>query len=168
VPKKLGPRALNASTADAPLEELAEIIVIGFSPDAAPHLMEIWRPGNPEEAVYRAYSTLLVILTTRVPKWCSSLTPVKECLISDRHRTPAHASQYCCNTRCYSTQTDYVLQYGFGYINAYLALYCIENLWTLPGQPSRTRLKSLVLCGIMLIQRAGQPPPHRAYRRCQL
>ena len=44
------------------VEELAEIFAIGFGPNAAPNLVEDWRPENPEEAVFSACSTLITII----------------------------------------------------------------------------------------------------------
>ena len=45
------------------VEELAEIFAVGFGPNAAPNLVEEWRPENPEEAVFSACSTLITIIT---------------------------------------------------------------------------------------------------------
>ena len=44
------------------VEELAEIFAIGFGPNAAPNLVEDWRPENPEEALLSACSSLITII----------------------------------------------------------------------------------------------------------
>src|SRR5712671_197798 len=69
------------------VEELAEIFAIDFGPDAAPNLMEGWRPKNAEEAVLSACSTLISIIDSKGLKivQCSHFS-VKEFLTSDRLR----------------------------------------------------------------------------------
>jgi hypothetical protein len=70
------------------VKELAEIFAIKFDPDAAPDLMEGWRPKNPEEAVLSACSTLISIVETDGSKIVQfSHFSVKEYLTSDRLRT---------------------------------------------------------------------------------
>ena len=74
-------------TAIRPLhvEELAEIFAIDFDPDAAPNLLEGWRPENPEEAVLSACSTLIAIIENEGSKTVQfSHFSVKEFLTSDR------------------------------------------------------------------------------------
>jgi len=44
------------------VEELAEIFAIEFHADAAPNLMEGWRPENAEDAVLSTCSTLFTIV----------------------------------------------------------------------------------------------------------
>jgi len=67
------------------VEELAEIFAIDFGPDAAPNLMEGWRPKNAEEAVLSACSTLISIIDSKGLKIVQfSHFSVKEFLTSDR------------------------------------------------------------------------------------
>jgi len=70
------------------VDELAEIFAIEFSPNAEPSLMEGWRPGNPEESVLSACSTLIAIVEDKGSKIVQfSHFSVKEFLTSDRLRT---------------------------------------------------------------------------------
>ena len=70
------------------VEELAEILAIGFGPGVAPNLVEDWRPENPEEAVFSACSTLITIIDDEESKIVQfSHFSVKEYLTSDRLET---------------------------------------------------------------------------------
>jgi ankyrin repeat protein len=70
------------------VEELAEIFVIDFDPDAAPSVMEGFRPENPEEAVLSTCSTLITVINDEGSKVKEfSHLSVKEFLTFDRLRT---------------------------------------------------------------------------------
>ena len=70
------------------VEELAEIFAIEFDPDAAPRIMEGFRPENPEEAILSACSTLIAVINDDGSKTVQfSHFSVKEYLTSDRLRT---------------------------------------------------------------------------------
>ena len=73
------------------VEELAEIFAIGFGPNAAPNLVEDWRPENPEEAVFSACSSLITIIIDSDDEGSKSVQfshfSVKEYLTSDRLQT---------------------------------------------------------------------------------
>jgi len=70
------------------VEELAEIFTIEFDTNAAPNLVEGWRPEHPEEAVLSACSTLISIVDDGDSKTVQfSHFSVKEFLTSDRLRT---------------------------------------------------------------------------------
>jgi hypothetical protein len=76
-------------TAVRPLrvEELGEILAIRFNTNTAPSLVEGWRPGNPEEDVLSACSTLISIIDDEGMKVVQfSHFSVKEFLTSDRLR----------------------------------------------------------------------------------
>ena len=67
------------------VEELAEIFAIDFGPNAAPNLVEGWRPENPAEAVLSTCSTLIAIIDDGCSKVVQfSHFSVKEYLTSDR------------------------------------------------------------------------------------
>ena len=71
------------------VKELAEIFAIEFGSNAAPSLVEGWRPEDPEEAVLSACSTLISIITddndSKIVQF--SHFSVKEFLTSDRLQT---------------------------------------------------------------------------------
>ena len=70
------------------VEELAELFAIGMGPNAAPNLVEDWRPENPEEAIFSACSTLITIINDQGSKIVQfSHFSVKEYLTSDRLQT---------------------------------------------------------------------------------
>jgi ankyrin repeat protein len=70
------------------VEELAELFAIEIDQDAAPNVMEGWRPDNPEEAILSACSTLIAIIDgdqgSKIVQF--SHFSVKEFLTSDRLR----------------------------------------------------------------------------------
>jgi len=55
-------RCMVAAVRPLRVEELAEIFAIDFGPNAAPILVEGWRPENPAEAVLSTCSTLIAIV----------------------------------------------------------------------------------------------------------
>jgi len=70
------------------VEELAEIFAIDFGPNAAPNLVEGWRPENPAEAVLSTCSTLITIIDDGDSKVVQfSHFSVKEFLTSERLQT---------------------------------------------------------------------------------
>lgn len=67
------------------VEELGEIFAIEFDPDAAPRVIEDFRPENPEEAVLSTCSTLIAVINDRGSKKVQfSHFSVREFLTSDR------------------------------------------------------------------------------------
>ena len=67
------------------VEALAEIFAIEFDSDAAPRVMEGFRPEDPEEAVLSACSTLIAVINDKGSKIVQfSHFSVKEYLTSDR------------------------------------------------------------------------------------
>jgi len=69
------------------VEELAEVLVIKFDPDASPSLMEGWRPENPEEELLSTCSTLISIIDVDGSKIVQfSHFSVKEFLTANRLR----------------------------------------------------------------------------------
>jgi hypothetical protein len=70
------------------VEELAEIFAIEFDADAALKIVEDWRPGNAEDAILSACSTLVSVIDDQNCKIVQfSHFSVKEFLTSDRLRT---------------------------------------------------------------------------------
>ena len=70
------------------VEELAELFAIEFERDAGFSLKEGWRPGDPEDAVLSACSTLITVIENMGSKIVQfSHFSVKEYLTSDRVRT---------------------------------------------------------------------------------
>jgi ankyrin repeat protein len=75
------------------VEELAEIFAIEFDTDVGLDFRENWRPGNPEEAVLSACSTLIAVIEDGGSKVVQfSHFSVKEFLTSDRLRTSEFGS----------------------------------------------------------------------------
>jgi len=78
-------QCLVATIRPLQVEELGEIFAIDFDEDAAPNLMEDWRPENVEEAVLFACSTLISVVDNKDSKIIQfSHFSVKEFLSSDR------------------------------------------------------------------------------------
>jgi len=78
-------QCLVAAIRPLSVEELAEIFAIDFDPKSEPHVLEGWRPDNPEEAVLSACSTLITIIGDNGTKIVQfSHFSVKEFLTLDR------------------------------------------------------------------------------------
>src|SRR5579863_3995084 len=79
-------QCLAAAIRPLHVEELAEIFAIEIDRDAAPNVLEGWRPENPEEAILSACSTLIAIIEddegSKIVQF--SHFSVKEFLTSDR------------------------------------------------------------------------------------
>ena len=80
-------QCLVAANRPLRVEELAEIFAIEFGPNTA-HLMEDWRPQNPEDAILSSCSTLITFVeddhNSKIVQF--SHFSVKEFLTSDRFR----------------------------------------------------------------------------------
>jgi hypothetical protein len=80
-------QCLVAAIRPLSVEELAEVLIIKFDPDAPPSLMESWRTDNPEEELLSACSTLISIVDVDGSKIVQfSHFSVKEFLTDDRLR----------------------------------------------------------------------------------
>ncbi|KAI0286400.1 hypothetical protein BC826DRAFT_90964 [Russula brevipes] len=135
--KKLAHRlfqCLVAAIRPLRVEELAEIFAIGFDLDAAPNLVESWRPENPEEALLSACSTLITVAGKEGSKVVQfSHFSVKEFLTSDRLQT----SEGRKNIRDYHIPLDIA--------HTSLARACLTVLLQLDEEVDKARLATFPL-----------------------
>jgi Ankyrin repeats (3 copies) len=80
-------QCLVAAVRPLRVEELAQVLTINFDPDSGYHLVDKWRPENPQEEVLSTCSTLICVTDHKGGKLVQfSHFSVKEFLTSDRLR----------------------------------------------------------------------------------